>query len=219
MKLFDILTEYRRQIQDRVKPYLVANEEAIAYLNEAHREAARRARLIVDSTTDNVAKVSVQSGIPLVEISSKIVAIRRIRLESRSAPLRKRLVRDMDELAPGWDASTNLSQPSTVVVDYQSDALYLYPPPKNDDVLLMTIVREPLEDLKDDDDEPEIPGRYHHTLIEWMKFKTYSNEDTDLYDTKKANGALSNFEGEFGGRIGALDERFEFEHYDDVGER
>lgn len=219
MKLFDLLGDYRRQTQDRVKPYRIANEEAIIYFNEAQREAARRARLIVDSTTDGVAQVAVSAGIPLVDVSEKIISIRRARLQSSTSRLTKRTVREMDELAPGWDTSTQTSQPSTIVVDFQTDALFLYPAPKADDVLLMTVTREPLEDIEGDDDVPEIAGRYHHGLIEWMKFKTYSNEDTDLYDEKKASVALKRFEDEFGPPIGAANERFEFEHYDDVGER
>lgn len=219
MKLSEILDDYRRQIQDRVKPYLIANEDAIKFFNEAQREGARRGRMIVDSTTDGIAIVPVVAGIPLVEISPKIISIRRVRLQSRSAPLAKRTVREMDEFKPGWDTSTQTSQPSSVVVDYQTDALYLDPAPMSDDVLLMTVTREPLIEVEADDDVPEINGRYHHGCIEWMKFKTYSNEDTDLYDEKKAAVALKRFEDEFGPPIGASDERFEFEHYDDVGER
>ena len=218
MKLFDILTDYRRQTQDQVKPYRFPDDEVVAYFNEAQREAARRARLIVDSTTDGVAQVAVSAGVPLVDISAKIISIRRIRLQSRSARLTKRTVREMDELAPGWDTSTHTSQPSTVVVDYQSDALFLYPTPAADDVLLMTVTREPLE-IHSNDDVPEIASRYHPALIEWAKFKAYSNEDTDLYDEKKASVALKRFEDEFGPPINAVNERFEFEHYDDVGER
>ena len=218
MKLIEILNEYRRQTQDRVKPYLIANEEAIIDFNEAQREAARRARLIVDSMSD-VAQVPISAGESLVEISPKIISIRRMRLQSSSSKVTKRVVRDMDDLAPGWDTSTHRSRPSTAVVDYETDALFLYPRPESDDLLLMTVTREPLVDVEADDDIPEINGRYHHSLIEWMKYRAYSNEDTDLYDEKKASSALKRFEDEFGPSIGGTNERFEFEHYDDVGER
>lgn len=219
MNLGEILTEYRRQTKDNVKPYLIDDTAATIAFNEAQREACRRARLIVDSTTQGVAQVSVSAGNPIVNISDKIISIRRARLQSRSCPLTKRLVRTMDELAPGWDTSTNTSQPSQLVVDYQTDAVYLYPTPSDDDILLMTVTRDALYDVDADDDEPEINSRYLMPCIEWMKFRCYSNEDTDLYDERKASIALSRFEAEFGPAIGATNERFEFEHYDDVGER
>lgn len=218
MNLREILDDYRRQTKDRAKPYLIADPEAIKYFNKGQREAARRGRLIVDSTSD-VAQVSVCAGIPLVDISPKIISARRIRLKSSTTPLLKRLVREMDEMAPGWDTSTSTSQPRCIVVDYQTDALYLYPPPKSDDTLLMTVVREPINDVADDADVPELNARYLEGVIEWMKFETFANEDTDLHDEKKASTALKRFEDEFGPPIGAMNERFEFEHYDDVGER
>ena len=219
MELGQILTNYRLQTQDRIKPYKVPNEEAIFYFNEGQREAARRARLIVDSTTDNVAQVQVNAGDPLVPISPAIISIRRLRLRSRVVTLVKRQVRDMDFIAPGWDTSTNQSQPAVAVVDYQTDALLLYPTPKENDLLMMTVTREPLADVEADGDVPEVNGRYHLGIIEWMKFKTYISEDTDLYDEKKALSALKRFEEEFGPAIGATNERYELEHYDDVGER
>lgn len=218
MNLREILDTYRRATGDKAAPYLVDDEDAINFLNEAENEAARRARLFVDSTSD-LAVYPVTIGDPLVTISNKIISIRRMRLASSSVPLKKRLVREMDELAPGWESSTNTSQPSDVVVDYQTGALFLYPRPKADDTLNMTVIREPESAMEADDDVPETPARYHFSLIEWMKYRTFSDEDSDMYDQKRAETALGRFEKEFGERQGAIDERFEFEHYDDVGER
>ena len=218
MNLREILDDYRRQTKDFSVPPLIDNEEAIKNFNEGQREAARRARLIVDSTSE-VAQISVSAGDSLISISPKIISIRRIRLQSRVTPLFKRLVREMDEMAPGWDTSTHQSQPSSVVVDYQTDALFLYPAPKADDTLLMTVTREPLSEVESDDDEPEINSRYLRGCIEWMKYKAFSNEDTDLFNEQKAESALKRFEDEFGPPISSMNERFEFEHYDDVGER
>lgn len=219
MNLGEILAEFRVKIKDRVKPYLVDDAEAISLFVEAQLEAARRARLIVDSVTDGVAKVAVSAGLPVVEISPTIISIRRIRLLSSAAPLRTYMVRDMDELAPGWDTATSTSQPSVAVVDYQTNALRLYPTPRADDTLLMTVVREPIGELSADTDVPELASRYHLGCIEWMKYRVFSGEDTDLYDEKKAAVALKRFEDDFGPAIGAINERFEFERYHDVGER
>ena len=217
MNLSEILNVYRRATGDKAAPYLVDDEDAIIFLNQAENEASRRARLLVDSSSD-IAIYPVVSGEPLVEISSKVISIRRARIAASSAPLKKRLVREMDEIAPGWDSSTNTSRPSSVVVDYQTNAVRLYPTPNEDGELCMTVTREPANSLEADDDVPEIPARYHHSLVEWMKFRTFSDEDSDMYDQRRADTALARFEEEFGPAIGAKNERFEFEHYDDVGE-
>lgn len=217
--LGEIIDEYRRQTRDATAPYLIGNDEAISNFNEAQREAFRRARLCVDSTTPSITKVSVNAGDSIVSIDPRILSIRRARLESRSCPLKKRIVREMDELSPGWDSQTSMSIPNSIVVDYNTDALFLYPTPINDDVLLLTVTREPLCDVEEEGDIPEINARYHKSCIEWMKYRAYSDEDTDLFDEKKAAIALSRFENEFGPSINAVNERFEFEHYDDIGER
>lgn len=219
MNLGQIITSFRQQTKDLAKPYLTSDPEAIIYFNEAQCEAARRGRLFVDSTTDGVAQIPVSAGVPLVDVSSKVISIRRVRLQSSSRPLAKRLVREMDEVAPGWDTSTNTAQPTSIVVDYQTNAMFLYPTPNSDDTLLMTVTREPLADVEAYGDEPEIPARYLPACIEWMKYRAYDNADNDLHDDKKAAAALKRFEDEFGPAISATTERFEFEQYDNVGER
>ena len=61
--------------------------------------------------------------------------------------------------------------------------------------------------------------RLHDRLIPWMKHRAYGMQDSDLYDAKQAALSLAEFEQEFGAAIGAINERFAFENYHDVGER
>lgn len=217
MKLRELIDKFRQETGDIRKPYKVGDDYAILYANEGEAQACRRARLLVDSTS-NVAQVVVNAGDPMVSISDSIISVRRLRLSSRAGILAKATVREMDERFPGWDTATTQSTPCVAVVDYQTGAYRLYPTPKADDTLLQTVTREPIAAMEDDDDTPEIAPRYHDGLVEWMKYRAYSNEDTDLYDASAAAVALAAFEGEFGQARGAINERFEFEHYDDVGE-
>jgi hypothetical protein len=219
VKVHEIDREFRRQIKDQAKPYLISAEQSLFFLNQAQREAARRARLLVDSTTDDVARYAVAAGEPLVTLSAKVISIRRARLASSARPLTKRTVRQMDEEFPGWDGAGTGSQPFVLVVDYQTDAAWLYPAPQSADTLLMTVTREPLKALADDDDQPETAPRYDDGLIEWMKYRAYLVDDVELYDPKQAAHALARFSAEFGEAIGAINERFDAEHYDDDGER
>lgn len=218
MNTGELIGEWRRQIKDTATPYLISDESALIFLNQAQNEAARRARLLVDSTTDGVARIAVTAADPIAALSPKVISIRRARMSAFSRMLAKRSVRQMDEQYPGWEFAAS-SRPFIVIVDYQSDALRLYPPPESADTLLLTVTREPLNDLVADADAPEIAARYHHGLIEWMKYRAYLVDDADLYDPTAADKALARFTAEFGESGGAVNERFEFEHYDDDGER
>ena len=219
MKVSEIMSIFRAETKDKAKPYFVDELMALGFLNQAQSEAARRARLLVDSESQEICRVQVSAGEPVVYIDPRIISIRRARLASSSRPLVKAKVRDMDDRFPSWDSSTNQSTPMIVVTDYGTNQLYLHAIPKADDELLLTVVREPLSDLKGDNDVPEIPARYHYGLIAWMKYRAYSIDDADRYDPKQAAVALGHFESEFGPRISATDEQYEFENYDDIGER
>ena len=219
MKVSEIMTIYRTETRDKNKPYFVDDDLALVYLNEAQSQAARRGRLLVDSTSPEICRVQVVAGEPVVDIDPRIISIRRARLASSSRPLVKAKVRDMDERFPGWDSSTNQSSPMIVVTDYGTNQLYLHAIPKIDDELLLTVTREPLKELKGENDVPEIAPRSHRGLISWMKYRAYSTDDADRYDPKQAGVALGHFEAEFGPQISATDEQYEFENYDDIGER
>ena len=217
MNVSDLIDAFRSEINDTAKPYLVSPQTALRYLNEAQTEAARRAHLIVDST-NLVDGITVTPGDPLVDIDPRIIAIRRIRLDSRTEPLIKRQARGMDECYPGWDAETNQSTPVFAVLDYETNKIRLHPIPSTEDMLRMTVFREPIKPLVNDTDVPEIATRWHFSLIEWMKFRTYSNDDTELYDMNKAARAIGLFEQEFGPKRSATDEAFEYAEYHDIGE-
>lgn len=219
MKLREIIKAFRHDIKDEKAPYLVPREQAVRLANEAESEAARRARLLVDSTTEGVARYSVEVGDSLVELSPSVISFRRARMASSGRPLRRCKSSDMDWQLPGWDTTSSKGQPFIVVPDYQTGALLLYPPSKSADTLLLTVTREPINPMVEDDDSPEIPSRCHEGLIEWMKYRVFSKEDTDLYDPKQAAIALAAFEGEFGKANGIINEQFDLENYDNDGER
>lgn len=218
MTLTELVAAFRSDIKDTVTPYLVSDADAYRYANEAVVEAARRSRMIVDSTTAAVAVVTVTISEPVVAIDPRVISIRRMRLDGDSVPLRKATVRDMDEFFPGWESAPD-GRPYIAIVDYESDALYLYPPPEAARTLSMTVTREPLTAMSAGAHTPELPARYHYALLNWMRHKAYSSEDTDLFDKNRAESAEAQFAAEFGPRSSATDERFEFENYNDIGER
>lgn len=218
MNLKQLRDALRDDIRDSTTPYLVSDGLAARLLNEAEMEAARRARLLVDSTSA-MTQIAVTAGNPLVSLDPRIIKVRRARLASQVLPLQLRSVATMDAQYAGWDSdSVPASVPQILVVGADSGVCRLYPPPINADTLQLIAVREPLALMSADDDAPEVPPRTHEGLLNWAKWRVYSNDDADLYDPKRAATAYQAFEAEFGPKRAIIDEAFEAENYHGIGE-
>lgn len=204
----------RREMRDTVRPYLVRDDDIDAWLAESEDEATRRAFLLVDSTSD-VTEVSVSAGELGADLDPRIIFIRRARLQSTKRPLIPKVSRTMDEEVPSWEDASP-STPVIFVPDWQTGYLRLYPPPKVDETVRLTVVRKPLFPMAADDDEPEIREHYHPMLLDWVKFRAYSLPDTDLFDANKAAFHEAAFIKNFG-QAAPIDEHWAQEQYFDVG--
>ena len=197
-------------------PYFWSDDDFSGFLNEAQREAARRSHLLVDST-HAMTSIDILTGDRVVALDPRIQGIRRARMASSGIPLVLRSVRDMDEYLPGWEDSA-ASTPRVYVLDYQSGAVCLYPPSASVDTLKLTVVRDPLDELAEDEDVPEINARYHLALLNWVSYRAYSVQDADAGDPSKAEASLAEFEREFGTSAGAINEHWALEQYADIGD-
>jgi hypothetical protein len=219
VNLRELIDAFRDDTGDTELPYRVSDSKAIRFANRAQVEAARRARLLVDSSDETICRISYSAGDPIVSIDYRIISIRRAVIEGSSSVLAKRVMNQMDDEFPGWYSSESRSTPFILVVDYGAFEARLYPTPKSDGTLHLTVTREPKKPMSSDGDKPEIPARCHEGLIEGMKMYAYQSEDPDLSDEKLAAMAAAAFELEFGPAISSTNERYEFEHYHDIGER
>lgn len=208
--------ELRRRWRSRVKDikpqsYLWSEEDFDAFLDEAIIEAARRAHLIVDSSSD-LTQVTLGAGELSCPLDPRIIFVRRARLVTARRKLNPALTRDLDQQVPEWESAT-ASSPLVYVPDWQSGALAVWPPSAIDDTLALTVVREPLAGLASDTESPEIAPRYHLSLLDWVSYRAYSDQDADGADPKAAEQALAAFEREFGPRAGAINEAFSLANY------
>lgn len=207
----------REATQDTVEPYIWTDAEWAEFADDADLEAARRAHLLVDSSSP-VARAVVTAGDPIVRLDPRVLFIRRARLASSSVPLQMRVTRRMDDEVAGWETAKP-STPQVLIPDWETGTVRLYPPPSQDDELMLTVVREPLAEMGGDPAaESEIPRRYQRALIEWMKYRAYSKPDTQSFDPKAAEKAEAKFAAEFGEKSGAINEHWALEQYYDVGD-
>lgn len=211
MTLQDILAEVRERVNDIGAPYLCSDDRFTRFLNEAQREACRRGRLLVDSTTTAICQINLVANQSVYPLDKRVLFVRRATIDGQSRPLVRVHHRDLDPRGTEW--MTETGDIDAWVVGLDTNALRLYRMPTATGVLRLTVQRLPLVDITASGDEPEIPQRQHEKLIDWMEYRFYSTKDSELRDDSLAAAALANFEREFGPSITAIEEQWAQEHY------
>ena len=212
MNLAQLRELARADLDDRVEPYLWSDEDLDEFANDAHIEAARRARLLRDSTTTAVARITLVPDQSLYSLHASVVRVDRARIEGRAEPLAFVLLRDADRCLPGWEDYESAT-PTALIPDFQSGTIALVPAPAEAGTLHLTVIRTPLAEMNDDADEPEIPPHAHRALRHWMVFRAHLNPDSQKLDKKRAAEALALFEAEFGVPQPVYDEVWQQQHY------
>lgn len=215
MNLRNFIDDFRRDVRDLGKPPMWTDPEIIDFVNQAEDEACRRAGLLVDSSS-GVTEISVSAGDYAVDLDASVIYVRRVRVQGGQV-LQPRVSRSMDEDAPGWEDALP-GNPVVFVPDWESGKLRIWPPFSAAATLRLTVVRTPLNEMIEDDDEPEIPRRYHKSLLDWVKFLAYQKQDADTMDLVKAAKFEERFTAEFGPPSAAIDEHWAAEQYYDVGD-
>lgn len=198
MVIADLIAASRAdELDDEAEPYLWSDSALLRYAVEAEQQAARRARLFVDSTTSAVCSIAVTGGSPLIVLDTRVIRVNRARWNTEPYPLCLRMLRDMDREAPGWQEETS-TVPTHAVVDFQSGRLRLYPSPSVNGTVLLTAVRMPLLVPNDIDDALEIGDEHAAHLRHWIAYRAFSKRDNETYRPEAAADHLALFEREFG---------------------
>jgi len=211
MTLSEMIKLARRRSDDLVEDYRISKAEYFDFANEAQDEACRRSRLILDSTTAAICQIALVSGTATYNLDDRVLFVRRVKLSTITPVLARVSRKTLDVGAPDWETETG--QPRGYVPDMEDGVLRPYPTPDASYTAKLTVVRMPLVSMTDGDEEPEIRSRHHRMLVEWMLYRAYSKEDSEIYSPKKASECLAMFESEFGRRSTAQDESWiEREH-------
>lgn len=230
MKVGELIEIFRRQADDDGTPPKWTEPELITWLNEAEREACRRARLLVDTrgtavtvsgtttTTHTHGRVTLGSGTDFYDLDPRIIYLRRVKLAGRTLPLRAIDYRDLDQCAPGWEAHTGTVEGYVRGLDTGKFRPYRIPTASG--TVTLTVVREPLVAMTNPNDQPEINPRYHLGLIDWVSYRAYMKKDAEIYSPDEAAQHLALFEAEFGTRekANALEEEWQRNNYPHDGE-
>lgn len=201
MTLGELIDLFRSVTHDVSTPPMWSDDEITEYANDAEREACRRARLLVDSTSYSI-DLSINE--PMYTIDPKIIFIRRVKLASQTKPLPKIVLKDLDENMPGWEGMTG--NVLLYCTDIETGKIRFIKTPIVADTVSMTVIRLPNKDMVASGDTPEIKAHYHRSLINWMCFRGYSKQNADTVDKTKADIFEARFTADFGLLSSAMDE-------------
>jgi hypothetical protein len=210
VKAKEVIRQARVRCDDMTQPYLRSDALMLLDLTEGQVEAARRARLLVDSTTAAICELEYEAGDVVLDLDPRVIFVRRARISGESRPLQKVRREDLDRERPGWEDETGT--PTHIVMGMESRKLRFYPTPSEDGTAYLTVVREPLADVGRLEDDLELSGRHARGLVEWLRHRYYGTQDSETRDDKKAAEALVAFEIEFGPPSRAIDEEWIEQH-------
>ena len=139
------IDQFRLEADDRSTPPLWSDALILAYVSEGQVEAARRTRILEDSETAAVCEIAITAGEPVYALDSRVIFVRRVKLESQRASLPKVNRKDLERCRPEYESDDD-GDP-VAWVNWDTGQLRLVPPPLANDTAHLTVVREPLADL------------------------------------------------------------------------
>jgi hypothetical protein len=204
MKLEELIAQYREETHDKAEPPFCSDELLTIFANEAQNEACRRALLLTDSTTPDVCMVDYAADDQSAPVSPLIIQI--TRAMTNGVRLTLVHVDEMDVRFPGWQDQVARGNTTHLVHGLDTDRYHFWPRPTQDGQLRLTVRRLPLSLMVNDPDEPEIRPEAQPGLVNWMLYRAYGRQDSDIYDPKREALALARFEAEFGQKNSARNE-------------
>lgn len=203
MTLEDLITLYRATAYDQAEPYFCDDDLLAIYANEAQNEACRRGELLRDSA-DAMCSLAIVTNQQTVAIDPRIVKIRRA--YTGGLPVVDVSVEEMDDINPSWQTDSIRARPTHLISGMTTGVRHLWPRPKDAGTINLTVQRLPLCKLLNDFDEPEIREELHQGLVEWMCFRAYSRQETEMFNPQKAALHEARFIAEFGRKASGRNE-------------
>jgi hypothetical protein len=192
---------------------LWSNQEICRYANQAVNEFCFRQPIHDHNTALAITHVAVTGGTQIGALSTKILAIKRVKwvdgTTDEEVTLVKRTSDWMDLYQPGWDmesAGAVQGDPKYYVEDMDLHRIYLWPIPVNSGDIHMTVDRLPIKNMSwslRHLDGPEIHEQHHLCLLDYMKYLAYKKRDAETEDKKLAADFLEAFTAMVGERPSA----------------
>lgn len=224
MKLSDLLDELRTNIlgdrSDRTSgdpDVLWSDATLVRYINEACRRFARRAFIILDSTTPEVVNVTLEAGVSHYALHPSILSVISATINGATRDLARvghsilgdyRTDSNHEPFNPhciGTSAGATLAfaTDETLAEDdggsVAAVSMRIYPPPREEDagtIIKLRVVRMPIEELTTGSMSavPEIPPDHHLEMLDWAAYLALRIVDQDAGSPKRAAEFAQSFE-------------------------
>ena len=201
MQLKELIRRFRVQANDKVEPYFNEDEDVIAWLNDAVKEACIRGRLLCESQNSDVCKIKVNAGRSNYDLHNSLYELTRIWFEPADGKTGSFIsITSAENLDRTYyrDWKSMSEFPRFLIQD--DTTIRLVPCPNIDGELQLEGYRVPLVDLDCLDDEPEINSLHHVHLIQWALAQAFSVPDAEFFDANRAAMAEQAFTEYFGQR-------------------
>lgn len=194
----DLIDLFRKQVDDRSKPYLWDDVESLQYAVAAQDMYARLTGGIADSSTASVVDAAVTPGEPMARLSPYILRIRSAKLVTARRPLEIVNEADISQMqqAPDYGVSLrqylddeNTGDVTAMVLGVEKNKVRWWRVPPSDadeDTCRMNVLRLPYPRIQDEKDCLEVDEQHRLSLVMWMKYLAYSKEDAETYDKELA---------------------------------
>jgi hypothetical protein len=183
-----LLAKYRLLSKDNAEPLSCSDSEIMAYLNEAEQEACKRARLIFDKSTEDVCQIAVEADTETYSTHSTLLEVQTAYITEDSGNEVYISQKDrvwLDSHVMNWRSSKG--QPRYFILD--DGFIQLVPTPEEDCTLNLEVYRLPIADIVAEDADnsieatsPEVAGRHHLKLLDWVFKCAYLKPDQDNFD-------------------------------------
>ena len=185
----------RNRLDDLAGKRLWSDPELNGLIDAALIEAVTRSHIIADTLT-----------VPLTIGRSKylltdVLVIEAVRIGRKN--LAQWAEFDLDRERPAWRSHVNGEPDIFIPVE---NSLTVWPPPDQAYEAKVDVRRLPAL-LETDDDEPEIPARFHIPMLDWAFHLAYDKRDADGSDPRRAELYAARFTESFGPRLTATQQR------------
>jgi hypothetical protein len=199
MTLEQLIAQFRVDSEDKLEPYLFADESVIQWLNEAQEEACVRALLLKDWATPAVCSIAVLADVSAYQLHESVINITRAEFtatgETDGTLLWQADEYELDRMEPGW---RKLSATPTAFIHHDTALRIGCQPPAG--TLALEVNRLPLWPMENDSDTPEIAAIHHRHLVLWALHRAFSIPDSETVDANRAALAELQFTRAFGHR-------------------
>ena len=203
MVVSELISAFRRDAGDAVKPYFFTDKDVIAWLNEAEDEACERARLIFDGTNQAICKLPFNAGARFARLHPSILEVVDAKwvTADTGATQALRLTSRMHEETSGAFGRNSSDTGLPVLALHDEGMLSLWPVPNVSGYVWLQCYRRPLLPLLPVDTEersPEIHAAHHKYLVQYVLHRAFAVPDADAFDPSRSEKALKIFERRFG---------------------